>query len=50
MIGQAEEQCGYVSVEHGALFVITTVIYVKLEWCVDNWDTTTVKVSLNFNV
>ena len=30
--------------------VITTGIYLKLEWYADNWDTTTVKVSLNFNV
>ena len=36
--GQAEEQCGYTSVEHGALFVIISGIYLTLEWCVDNWD------------
>ena len=44
--GKVEEQCGYASMEHGALFVITTGIYLKLEWCAENWDTTTVKVSL----
>ena len=38
VIGQVEEQCGYASVEYGALFVIISGIYMTLEWCVDNWD------------
>ena len=38
--------------KNGALFVITTGIYLKLEWqYADNyWDTTTAKVSLNFEL
>ena len=39
MTGQTvEEQCGYATVEHGALFVAISGIYLMLEWCVDNWD------------
>ena len=38
VIDQVEEQCGYASMEYGALFVITTGIYLMLEWCADNYD------------
>ena len=36
VIDQVEEQCGYASMEYGALFVITSGIYLTLEWCANN--------------